>query len=84
MDPDETLRRLRALVAAHRMAEGDQTCRVVRRQLDELVEAIDGWLDRAGFPPARWANGFEEHAAVRRREAPLDFPPGSRDVTAVT
>ena len=58
MDPDETLRELRVLTrrlldaAPHPAAA---TADAIR--LAELVEALDDWLSRGGFPPRAWAAG---------------------------
>ncbi|UXE04458.1 hypothetical protein SEA_FUNSIZED_87 [Mycobacterium phage Funsized] len=52
MDPDETLRELRALVARvqaeHRLSQDD-----VERGA-ELFGALDGWMASGGFMPVAW------------------------------
>lgn len=50
MDPNETLREIRELIALHiESARGDYA------RLLELCEALDGWLSHGGFLPREWA-----------------------------
>ena len=48
MDPDETLRQLRALVRAEDWDAADG------ERVRELVAALDEWLSRGGFLPDAW------------------------------
>ena len=53
MDPNEALRRLRALVATIRGSMNHYD----HRQVDDLIEtfdALDDWLTKGGFLPATW------------------------------
>jgi hypothetical protein len=50
MDPDAALREIRALV--HEQLHGDKPD---PDRLAELVDGLDGWLGRGGFPPAAWS-----------------------------
>jgi hypothetical protein len=51
MDPDETLREMRAMVQSI-LAAGDSE--PVALELAEKVDALDGWLRRGGFLPQEW------------------------------
>jgi hypothetical protein len=52
MDPNETLRKIRELLAAHRrqgyLGESDTA------DLVEHVEAMNGWLGKGGALPQAW------------------------------
>lgn len=56
MDPNETLRQLRALVAqVHGDEEGD-----INDQLEDFAgyfEALDEWITKGGFLPRDWRPG---------------------------
>lgn len=58
MDPNECLKELRALV--RKGAYGDGGCDLCSInstdavRMVELFEALDDWLSRGGFLPARW------------------------------
>lgn len=57
MDPDEALRQIRLLIK--QMAEEDghpvyPTFVQHARDLAEVVEGLDEWLTKGGFPPADW------------------------------
>jgi len=60
MDPDANLAEqqlLRARLRADRRyqsARSREDVRQDRHRLKELVEALDGWLSRGGFPPKAW------------------------------
>lgn len=66
MDPNETLRRLRAAIASANLisddyhnADDDETVMIedVISTLDDvagMAEALDEWLTKGGFPPADW------------------------------
>ena len=64
MDPDETLRIIRALAAQIPVEENDYRSQGVYRQhvrdLCEHVEALDTWLRGGGFPPADWMTEIQE------------------------
>lgn len=55
MDPDETLRELRALTARVRAAQRISQADVERGA--ELFEALDGFLSSGGFMPVAWRYG---------------------------
>ena len=61
MDPNETLSRLRALCAEVEKEcddpapQGDPLPREV--EIVECIRALDGWINRGGFLPARWTRG---------------------------
>lgn len=55
MDPDANLVEQRELAA--KLVEADETSPGFAedaRRLAELVEALDEWISRGGFLPARW------------------------------
>jgi hypothetical protein len=52
MDPNDCLKDMLALAKRYRECDDPQVAR-----LCELVEAIDGWMSRGGFPPERWSSG---------------------------
>jgi len=52
MDPDECLRQLLAI--AHSSVLGDDLGENDYMRMGELVEALDGWITKGGFLPARW------------------------------
>lgn len=55
MDPNETLKRIRTLIAALEAGARDpdgEAC-----ELAEAWRALDGWLSKGGFLPAAWAPG---------------------------
>jgi len=54
MDPDEVLRRVRALVKALGDSEDASDSLLLGVALVEAFEALDGWLSRGGFLPAAW------------------------------
>ena len=56
MDPDETLRRIRAIVQKTLYSDEESTLEELG-ELTELVEALDGWVSKGGFLPAAWAKG---------------------------
>lgn len=49
MDPTETLRQIRAMV---RRAECGELYDA--SDLADLVDALDDWMSRGGFPPKQW------------------------------
>ena len=60
MDPEETLQAARRALAKYRSAEdaGDADAAAdAAWALAANFEALDGWLNRGGFPPADWAPG---------------------------
>ena len=61
MDPNETLRRLRALAATilgdHENPDGNGVDQDDAAALAEHVNALDEWITRGGFLPEPWANG---------------------------
>lgn len=56
MDPDATLRQLRAAMTECRTALHDDGDRLpdATRGLVELVDALDEWLSYGGFLPQEW------------------------------
>lgn len=59
MDPDETLRLIRAYIAQMRVEDGSPLGEPLMfvqhaRDLADTVEALDGWLSRGGFRPRAW------------------------------
>lgn len=57
MDPDECLRLLREAIARFHTidAMGDShLANVQAGRAVELIEALDQWCTRGGFPPAAW------------------------------
>lgn len=53
MDPDETLRQIRALCNEIAMAAAAERAELAE-QLAERVEALDEWMTKGGFAPAAW------------------------------
>jgi hypothetical protein len=71
MDPNETLAQIRADIATSDSEAG---------RLGDLVEALDGWLSKGGFPPTAWqppvpALTGNDHI-LTRAGADLDDPYG--------
>lgn len=56
MDPDETLRLLRATIAQMRVDEHPDIRKAHADEIAEYFEALDQWLSNGGFPPAAWPN----------------------------
>lgn len=59
MDPNETLRKARATVAAIRKWENEGRAYMSRPDYDDLVdafEALDEWLTKGGFHPREWSH----------------------------
>lgn len=57
MDPDETLKEIRRLIAkAGSLADADSNDAEIEvwQEVGSLVEDLDGWLSKGGFPPAAW------------------------------
>lgn len=60
MDPNETLRQIRELLAVQHQYEDDTTTagvaarRLAEREIAEHAEALDNWLSRGGFLPDAW------------------------------
>jgi hypothetical protein len=54
MDPNEILRRLRLLLAQHRMGLSDQHPNNDLDQIEVLFSSLDGWLLSGGFLPKEW------------------------------
>lgn len=59
MDPNETLRRIRATLKRLDELSGRGPEWTVERRIEtdvlrDEVEALDGWLSRGGFLPAEW------------------------------
>lgn len=52
MDPNETLRLIRATIAE--MRDGELPSMHAADVLAELFEALDGWLIKGGFLPREW------------------------------
>jgi hypothetical protein len=65
MDPDETLREIRELAAKLQgnywedEPDWDNELEASNR-LTELVQALDEWLSKGGFPPRAWNWVVEE------------------------
>ena len=55
MDPDETLRQLRAAVTAYRYATSIAAATDAADRLAEHADALDHWLTTGGFLPSEWA-----------------------------
>lgn len=73
MDPNETLRQIRALIQDVRTLKDDPED--VARVLADRVEALDSWLRQGGFPPEAWREGPDEHPEhIYVPEAPSDDP----------
>jgi len=53
MDPNATLKALRAAIQDHEDSEGDSECDVY--EIVELFEALDEWMSKGGFTPDAWA-----------------------------
>lgn len=61
MDPDETLRQLRAeMTAVH--TQGGSTGDAHGDRIVELFYALDGWLSAGGFLPDEWWACKDERA----------------------
>lgn len=66
MDPNATLARIRELITAMHVTAG--TTRVSAfdayanqaAELEELVEALDGWLTNGGFLPTGWRSDAQK------------------------
>ena len=57
MDPDETLRQIRLIMAQMGVEDGNPPYPAFvqhARDLAEKVEALDEWLLRGGFAPEPW------------------------------
>lgn len=60
MDPDETLRQLRTKLAQLRVladtstSEENAELACAASELVDLVDGLDQWLTRGGFPPGPW------------------------------
>lgn len=56
MDPDACLKELLELAKADHLPEADRFENAIHDYLrmQELVEALDGWIVKGGFLPARW------------------------------
>lgn len=55
MDPEETLRRLREMTAAHFAgAYRDEEAAANLNEMAEHFDALDGWLSKGGFLPLAW------------------------------
>lgn len=59
MDPNEALRQIRTRVAALLNGGGrtQDEWDVMSSELAELVDGLDQWLTRGGFPPEAWREG---------------------------
>jgi hypothetical protein len=65
MDPDAALREIRALV--HEQLHGDKPD---PDRLAELIDGLDGWLDRGGFLPRAWI--LADHQPISDEQAAED------------
>lgn len=58
MDPNDTLRMIRAYVKRIQDWEagkpGDEDIPALASALAEYAEAMDEWLSKGGFPPSAW------------------------------
>lgn len=69
MDPDETLRQIRAKVEEihgdpNDYAHGSDAWNAWQdhaEELSELVAGLDDWLSRGGFPPQAWRPAGDRH-----------------------
>ncbi len=52
MDPDETLKQIRATISSLKNVETNQSV----DELIELVEVLDDWMVKGGFLPIDWEN----------------------------
>lgn len=60
VDPNATLENIRSLIkAAH---HDDAVIYEDGGWLFELVESLDEWLSKGGFPPGEWINRNWEHS----------------------
>ena len=60
LDPDETLRLLRACVLRARAAdeqEDDAAAMLAAMEAVQHMESLDEWMSKGGFPPKEWRRG---------------------------
>jgi hypothetical protein len=65
MDPNETLRQLRAAIGdAYAICDDEETeCALdALQELATLAEALDQWISRGGFLPREWERKENDHA----------------------
>ena len=55
MDPDATLREIRARIVSIRQRAALEGVDYDAEQLVELVQSLDDWLSSGGFLPADWS-----------------------------
>lgn len=70
MDPDVNL--AEQLKIAHRILNREPWSQMDGERLAELVEALDGWIRRGGFPPKAWARSFKAAADFERGRTELE------------
>ena len=56
MDPDATLAEIRDILKNQRPRESAE-------RLRELIESLDQWLSKGGFPPEAWKKGQKDHGS---------------------
>jgi hypothetical protein len=54
MDPNETLRLIRAAIKEMEATESQRVWKAHAEELVEYVTALDEWLCSGGFPPGDW------------------------------
>lgn len=64
MDPETNLKDQRRLAERILNGDGDESDAY---RLAELVEALDEWIAKGGFLPARWKRRAGSHRAHTRR-----------------
>jgi hypothetical protein len=57
MDPDATLREIRAAIQRGNEAETTENATAAYEHVAELFTALDEWMSRGGFAPWAWQNG---------------------------
>jgi hypothetical protein len=55
VDPDETLRQLRASIGDYRDATSIAAAADAADRVADCAEALDGWLRGGGFLPVEWS-----------------------------
>lgn len=54
MDPNETLKDLRALLSGETVADNLHSLAVKYAEAEELFQALDEWLSKGNPPPTDW------------------------------
>lgn len=71
MDPNETLRKLRRLLSTRQnlddLGDPDTDLELIKvgDDIAELVESLDNWLSRGGFPPDAWGRAVHKDTLVQ-------------------